>query len=182
MITISILCKWVSRIRSYSNTGISLLEMLAILAIAGVLLSSIIPICIDRINRAKYEKMINEMTSIAQACIDFYNSQYPNAWPDPTRWASQLAPSAFGAIKYLDNAVTTNPWGNPYVVNFPNNPLTGGPAGLVTISTTIPLGIAQDNPEGAMLNVVNGTVSIARSVPNEGIGMVQYEKKYIYKQ
>jgi hypothetical protein len=71
-----------------------------------------------------------------------------------------------------------NPWGWSYGLSFQNN--------LVVVSTTIPSGIAQKNPEGPMLNVVTGTssdqISIALSVPNEGIGRAQYEKKYIYNQ
>ena len=59
---------------------------------------------------------------------------------------------------------------------------------LVVVSSIIPSGIAQKNPEGPMVNVNNiiGTntdqISIGLSVPNEGIGMVQYEKKYLYNQ
>jgi type II secretory pathway pseudopilin PulG len=159
---------------------------MAVLVIAGVLLSSVIPTCIDRINRAKYEKMINEMTSIAQASIDYYNSQYhdpsqPNAswWPSDL---SQLAP------KYLFQTITTNPWGERYSLSFPNNSLTMKTTNLVVVSSIIPSGIAQKNPEGPMVNVNNiiGTntdqISIGLSVPNEGIGMVQYEKKYLYNQ
>lgn len=149
--------------------GISILEVMAVLVIVGVLLSSVIPSCIDRINRAKYEKMINEMTSIAQASIDYYNSQYPNAWPTTI---SQLAP------KYLYQAVTSSPWAGNYILNFQNN--------LVVISTTIPPGIAQKNPEGPLLNVIPGAsgdqINVALSVPNESTGMMQYEKKYIYNQ
>jgi hypothetical protein len=109
------------------------------------------------------------MTSIAQASIDFYSSQYPNAWPTSI---GQLAP------KYMFQAVTLNPWGGNYGLSFQNS--------LVVVSTTVPSGIAQKNPEGPMLNVVIGAgvdqISIALSVPNEGGGRAQYEKKYTYNQ
>jgi type II secretory pathway pseudopilin PulG len=142
---------------------------MAVLVIVGVALSSVVPSCIDRINRANYEKMINEMTSIAQACIDYYNSQYPNTWPTGI---NQLAP------RYIYQPVISSPWGGNYGLAFGNN--------LVTVSTTIPTGIAQKNPEGPMINVIAGTggdqISIAQSVANEGIGRAQYEKKYLYSQ
>jgi type II secretory pathway pseudopilin PulG len=156
-------------LQPYSLKGLSIFEVMAVLVIVGAILSSVIPGCIDRINRAKYVKMINEMTSIAQASIDFYTSQYPYVWPTST---SQLAPA------YMYQAVTLSPWGGNYELAFQNN--------LAEVSTTIPAGIAQKNPEGQILNVVNGPsgdqISIALSVPNAGIGRVQYEKKYRYNQ
>ena len=155
------------RLLPHCLKGLSILEVMAVLVVVGILLSAVIPRCIDRINRAKYEKMIGEMTSIAQASIDFYNSQYPNAWPTDT---GQLAP------KYIYSAVLSSPWGGNYEVSFRNN--------LIIVSTTIPSGIAQKNPEGTMLSVLTGVsgdqISIAQSVSNEGIGRVQYEKKYLY--
>ena len=143
--------------------------MISVLVILGMLLSFVIPNSVDRINRAKYERMINEMTSIAQASIDFYNAQYPKAWPKDI---SQLAP------KFMCFAAIFSPWGEVYELSFQNN--------LVVVSTKIPAGIAQNNPEGPMLNVVTGVggdqISLAQSIPNEGIGRVQYEKKYLYNQ
>ena len=166
------------RSQRYSHKGTSVIEVVAILSIILMLLASVIPVCVDRINRAKYEKMINEMTSIARASIDYYRSQYPNTWPDPNNWASQLAPNSVAATKFLFNAVTSCPWGNNYSLSFQNN--------LVQVSTTIPSGIAEKNPEGPLLNVVTGPstdqISIALSVPNEVVGRVQYEKKYLYNQ
>jgi len=163
------------RLQPHSLKGISILEAITVLVILGLILSSVIPICIDRVNRAKYEKMINEMTSIAQASIDFYNSQYPNTWPTDI---NQLAP------KYMNYAVNSNPWGNGYTLNEPNN----GNSGLVQVSSVIPSGVVENNPQGpmVMVNALSGTsdetVSIAQSVTNEGIGRLQYEKKYTYNQ
>jgi hypothetical protein len=133
----------------------------------------------QRITRAKYEKMISEMTSIAQACVDYYHSQYPPAWPSTI---GQLASHTAGVPDYLNNAVTSSPWGGQYTLNFPNN----GQGNLVVVSTMIPTGIAQLRPDGSLLNVVTAAggdqVSVGQSVPNEGIGRLQYEKKYIYDQ
>ena len=138
-------------------------------------MSYVIPICTERINRAKYEKTIGEMTSIAQASIDYYDSHYPKVWPVNI---SQLAPHSVGMPNYLNYAVTSSAWGVPYALSFQNN--------LVLVSTTIPSGIAQKNPEGPMLSVVTVSggdqISISQSVPNEGIGRLQYEKKYLYNQ
>ena len=159
------------RLQLHSHKGTSILEAVAVLIILGVLLSCLVPNYVDRINRAKYEKMINEMTSIAQASIDYYKSQYPNAWPLDI---GHLAP------KYMYNTVLLNPWGNSYSLSEPNN----GQSGLIIISTIIPPGIAQKNPEGALLITSSSgdQVSIAQSVANEGIGRLQYEKKYTYHQ
>lgn len=163
----------------YSHKGISIIEIIVVLMILGLILSALIPGIIDRIDRAKYEKMINEMTSIAQASIDFYNSQYPNSWPTNI---GQLVP------KYLFQNNNTSPWQGSYVLSFPNNTFTLNTTNLVVVSTIIPSGIANMNPEGSMVSInrVSGTntdqISIALSVPNEGIGMAQYEKKYLYNQ
>ena len=157
------------RLQPYCRDGLSILEVMTILVILGILLSAVIPGWVDRINKAKYEKTISEMTSIAQASIDFYSSQYPNVWPISI---NQLVP------QYLYQAVSSSPWGGNYALNFQNN--------LIVVSTTIPTGIARNNPEGPMLNVTAGMngdqINISQSVPNEGIGRVQYEKKYQYNQ
>ena len=148
------------------HKGLSILESTAVLVIGTVMLSYVVPNCIERINRAKYEKTVNEMTSIAQASIDFYISQYPRAWPTDI---SQLAP------KHMFQGVTLNPWGRRYgPLVFQNN--------LVIMTTTIPPGIVPLDPVGVMVKMGAGPnnddlVSIAQSVPNEGIGRLQYEKK-----
>ena len=149
------------------------------LTIIGVLLSYVVPICVVRINRAKYDKMINEMTSIAQASIDYYNAQYhdpknPNAsWPPDI---NHLAPL------YMFQPVIASPWGSSYVLSTPGNSINSND--LAQVSTIIPSGIAENNSEGSMVNVTpvgdGDQISITLSVTNEGLGMAQYEKKYLY--
>jgi len=144
---------------------------MAVLVIMGVILSSLIPGWIDRINRANYEKMINEMTTIAQASIDYYNSQHPNVWPTGI---SDLT-STYMYIK----TEPLNPWGRSYVLTTPNS--SNNYKNLVQVSTAIPPGIVQMNPEGQMVTVVpgvannDGQVSIVLSAPDEGRGWLQYE-------
>jgi len=168
-----------TRLQQYSHKGVSILEVAAVLAILGALLAYVLPICSQRIIMAKYERMINEMASIAQASADYYSSHYPKAWPVNI---AQLAVNTIGRPNYLNSAVTSSPWGGRYILSFPNN----GQGNLVAVSTTIPTGIAQLNTLGPLLSVVTNAggdqVSITQSVPNEGIGRVQYEKKYIFNQ
>ena len=54
--------------------GFTLLELTVVLVIVGVILVTIIGNCTNYMNRARFQKTVREMNSIAQAAIDNYNS------------------------------------------------------------------------------------------------------------
>jgi len=156
------------RLVRISLKGISVLEIVAVLIIVGVLLSYLVPGWIERVNRAKYEKMLLEMKSIAQAGIDYYNAQdqKPLGVMD-----LKLLFTTKGPQKYLSNPLVVSPWGKAYVLDFENN--------LVIVSTSIPAGITFSNTdEGVMQSVRGDQISIAQTVPGPSIGRLEYEKKF----
>ena len=145
-----------------------MLEVTVILFIVGVILSMVIPNCIGRINRAKYEKTVNELTAIAQASVDYYISQ--GAWPTEI---SQLVP------QFMPQAVTFSPFGTMYQINTVNVPYN-----MATISVLVPAGIAQKNPEGQLLEINNegpqDQIEISKTVQNEFTSRLNYQLNYVY--
>ena len=147
-----------------------MLEILAVIVIISVFLSMLIPNYIYRINQAKYEKTINELTSIAQASIDYFNLN--GSWPDSSSWVSQLIP------KYLPNGGV-----NRLVLKSPFGTFYQAPMGInnmVTASVLIPTGIAQKNPEGPLLilNIKNqgnqDLVEITQTIDNQFTARLSY--------
>jgi hypothetical protein len=125
------------------------------------------PNYIGRIDRAKYERSVKELTSIAKASVDYFNSE--GAWP---AGVSQLAP------EFMPSAVTSSPFGTNYQIAGVND--------MVTVSVLIPTGIAQKDPQGALRVIVNqgnrDLIEITQQLPNEFSGRLEYEKKYQYMQ
>ena len=73
--------------------GFTLLELTVVLVIVGVILATIIGNCTNYVNRARFQKTVREMNSIALAAIDNYNSSsnpndttnpQPLVWPGTT--------------------------------------------------------------------------------------------------
>jgi prepilin-type N-terminal cleavage/methylation domain-containing protein len=160
--------------------GFTLLELTVVLVIVGVILATIIGNCTNYVNRARFQKTVREMNSLAQAAIDNYNSSnnpndttnpQPLVWPGAT---SALANNANPNNSNMPQAVTTNPFGNNYQLSSGNN--------MVTVTTIIPGGVLVDPTEGSFLNVTSvpgGTqISITLSIPNEYTGRLTYDIKY----
>lgn len=150
-----------------SKKGYSLLEVIAVVAIVGVLLSMVLASYRTRVDKARLEESVNEMMSIAQASLDFYNSQ--GYWPMSP---SDLSPT------YMYEAVTSSPFGGKYQINGLNN--------MATISTIVPSGLAQNYYQGTLLQILPGasgdTISVTQRLHNEFSGRLEYEKKYTYQQ
>ncbi len=148
-----------------SKRGYTLIEVTAAVAIIAIVLSIVMGGYKTRINKARLERTVNEMMAIAQASLDFYNSQ--GNWPVSL---SNLAPT------YMYTTVTSSPFRGNYQISGLNN--------MVTVSTTLPSGLAQNYYQGTLLEispgVPNDTVSITQRLPNETIGRLQYENKYVY--
>lgn len=143
-----------------------MLEVTVVIAIIGVILSMAIPSYVSRINQAKYEKTVNELTAIAQASIDYFN--LTGSLPDPILWPSQLSP------QFMPHAVTLSPFGTSYQIILP----TSG-NNMITVSVLIPKGIAQNNSQQGQLWVksAKGTqdeIEITKTVQNEITSRLSY--------
>ena len=148
--------------RVLNKKGASLLEVIAVTFMMGVMFSVLLPNYIDRINRAKYEKTVNELTAISQASIDYFNLM--GAWPDPNHWANQLVPT------FIPQAQTVSPFGTPYYVTLINN--------MVTAYVYIPKGIVPKNLlEGSLSQVTQGNqdkIEITQTPGNELTARLRY--------
>jgi len=147
--------------------GYTLIEVIAAVAVIAILFSIVMEGFKTRINKAKLEQTVNEMMSLAQASLDFYNTQ--GNWPITL---NDLAPT------YMYAAIISSPFRENYLINGLNN--------AVTISTAIPSGLAQNYYQGTFLAILPGVpsdiISITQRLPNEAIGRLEYEKKYTYQQ
>lgn len=143
-----------------NKAGTTLLEVTAVLLIIGVILSMVVPNYVYRINTAKYEKTVNELTAIAQASIDYFNMM--GSCPPGT---SQLAP------EFMPNAVTSSPFGTTYLPPACSN-------NMVTVSVLIPSGIAPKSPQGQLGVIIHqgkqDQIEISQIVQNEVASRLSY--------
>ena len=144
-----------------------MLEVTVAAAIVFILISMVLANCKTRVDKANLEKTVNEMMAIAQASLDYYNSR--GNWPVTP---SDLAPT------YMNAAVTSSPFGGNYQINNVNN--------MVTVSTSVPSGLAKNYYQGTILEITPGagqdTIEISQQLPNQFAGRLEYEKKYRYLQ
>ena len=152
--------------RILNKKGLTVLEVMVAIAILSVLLSMIIISSKRRINMAMLEGTVNEMMSIAQASLDYHNSQ--GNWPVAT---TDLFPTYMAAVRY-------SPFGGKYQINSLGD--------SVNVLTTVPSGLAEKYYQGALLEILPGvdldTIEISQQLPNEFSGRLEYEKKYRYQQ
>ena len=148
-----------------NKKGVSILEVTVVVGIVGAVLSMVISSYINRINNANYQKTVNELTVIAQASVDYFNSV--GSWPTQV---SQLAP------QFIPNTVTSSPFGTNYQISSVNS--------VGTVSVLIPSGIAQNNPQGPLLVIIHqgnqDQIEISQTVKNELTSRLNYDLKYIY--
>jgi len=149
-----------------SKRGYTLIEVTAAAAMMAMVFSIIMGGYQTRIDKAKLEQTVNEMMSLAQASLDFYNSQ--GSWPATP---GDLAPA------YMYAAVTSSPFGGTYQINGLNN--------TATISTIVPSGLAQNYYQGTLLEIspgpANDTILITQRLANEFSGRLEYERRYSNK-
>ena len=154
-----------------NKKGVSILEVSVVVVIVCMLISSVIANGKPRVDKANIEKTVNEMMSIAQASLDYYNSQ--SYWPVVP---SDLAPT------YMNGAVTSSPYGGKYIIKGQTNDQNNS----VTVSTTVPLGLVQNYYQGTLLEISPGvsqdTIRITQQLPNKFSGRLEYEKIYRYQQ
>ena len=147
--------------------GYSLIEVIGAVAILAIVSGIVLGGYQTRINKAKLEQTVDEMTSLAQASLDFYKSQ--GYWPNRP---GELAP------EYMYAGLASSPFGEAYQVNGLNN--------MATISTAVPSGLARSYYQGTLLEILpgapNDTIVITQRLPNALSGRLQYEKKYTSQQ
>jgi len=142
--------------------GISLLEAIVILLIIGIILSMVLPAEAARIRKTNYEKSIKELTSIAQASIDYFilKGHCPVA-------ISQLEP------QFMPSIAISSPFGTNYQMACIN--------GLVNVSVLVPSGLAGKDPQGSLQVIINqgsqDLVEISQSLPNELTTRLSYDLK-----
>jgi len=148
-----------------NNRGFSLLEWVCVmLAMAGIL-AMVMSGIMQRVQNAQFGKTVQEMKSIAQASINFYVAQ----GICPTG-INQLAPL------YMPQAVLTSPFNSAYQLSCTGN--------LISVSDSVPAGLAQKNPQGPLLQVSSSggqdNITITQSLPYSFTARLLYDKKYLY--
>ena len=148
--------------------GYALLELIMALIVSISVLSILLGGYQARISRARIDKTVTELISLAQASIEYYRSR--GYWP--------ASPGVLNGSSMYSN-LAVSPFGNDYRFNSLNR--------AVTVSTVVPSGFAQGYDKGGLLQVLpdgNGqdTVEITRLLSNAMLGRLEYESKYEYKQ
>ena len=134
-----------------NKKGFSLIELCIVLTVLSILIGSITPVFIKRIEIKAGEKTALEMSTIQQAASAYYVAN--KAWP-----ASIAALQNSG---YLNPSwVTNNPWQNAYTISSVSNSFT--------VSTTVPQQwtnlVARDLPSSYI-----STNTVFSSIPAPGI-------------
>lgn len=148
-----------------SKRGQTLLEVTVTVSITALLLAPVISGMVRRIQTAKFQETVEEMTAIADASVDYYVShqQCPAG-------ITQLAPT------YLVQAAILNPFLSAYQLSCGTT--------SVSVSSLIPAGLAQQNPAGSLLEVNKSggqdNIKITKLFPCSATGRLLYDKKYLY--
>ncbi len=141
-----------------------MLEVMAALFTITVILSMVISNVIGRINQAKYERTVNELSAIAHASIDYLVSK--GSCPALTP-IDQMVP------EFMVKAVTSSPFGTSY-----QNPACGN--NMVTVSVFIPKNIAKNIPQGQFLIIDQQAaqnldlIQITQTIKNEYTSHLDY--------
>ncbi len=153
---------------SRTKTGMSLLEVIAVIAVVSILAGSV---CLRSgyfLNRGKVQKTTREMSSIALASLSYIKNK--GNCPQST---NDLAPD------YTYAAITSSPFGGSYLIDCTNN--------KVSVSTTVPSGYINDDTRwGSLFQKETGVgtdkITITKRVSHEFDGRLFYDKKYVYRQ
>ncbi len=96
------------KISSINNGGFSLIELCIVMGVLAILVSSVTPVFIKRIQIKAAEKTALEMSNIQQAACAYFVSN--NAWPDSIQTLETAG--------YLNPSWTANnPWQNAYNIS-----------------------------------------------------------------
>ena len=153
--------------RGLFRRGYTLVELIAALVMVVTVLAMIMGTYTLRIKKAKLDKTLQEMMSLAQASLDFYRVQ--GYWPMTT---GDLAPN------YMYTGIAVSPFGGAYQLT--------GLHGAISVSTLVPQGLPVNGCQGSLFEIApqNGQdiIRITQAVPNEFSGRLDYENKYLYRQ
>ena len=154
--------------------GLTILELTVVMVVVVVLLTTIISNCANLVRQAQFQATVQEMHSIAEASIDYYNS-HASTWPLN--------------LSLLSNHQSLSDNNMPQLIS--SNPFRSGGYQLsfigyqVTVSTVIPKGILINPNEGSFLTITHeetgDQISITQNVPNEISGSLKYDLKYLYQ-
>lgn len=116
-----------------NNRGITLLEMLLVLAIAGSVFAMMVSYVNQRSEEMRIDRAAQQFQGIMNAALAYYvnNSQWPLTCDGGSADLTTLQYAG-----YLPIAQLTNPWGNAYSLS------CTGTTQVLTVSTVIPVGTA----------------------------------------
>ena len=118
-----------------NEKGYSVVELAVALGIIAILIVSIVSISVGRVNISKLKRTIKDMDAIAIACQQYYMRN--EAWPAQL---TDLQPD------YISVNVGVNPFNQAYLLT--------GSSNLITISSLVPAGIANERFIGPQI-VIN---------------------------
>jgi type II secretory pathway pseudopilin PulG len=151
-----------------SKEGISLLEGILMLSIAVLMMSAVLGVYKQRVQRGRMDQTVNDMVAIADAALNYNNST--GNWPASL---ADLEPA------YLPAAVSINAFGSPYVLVCAT--------GQVSVSSKTPAGLAQNTSLGSLFEVSSAgggydLVTITKREQIGSVGRLRYDKKYFYHE
>lgn len=144
-------------ISSTNKKGFSLIELCIVMGVLAVLVSSITPVFIKKIQIRAAEKTALEMANILQAASAYFVSN--NAWPDNVQ--------ALGVAGYLNPSwEANNPWQNAYGIS--------STASGFSVTTVVPQEwtglVARNLPTSSVSGgTVTSTVSVPGALPNQSL-------------
>ncbi|MBF0511638.1 MAG: hypothetical protein HQL13_04830 [Candidatus Omnitrophica bacterium] len=144
-----------------NRKGISMLEASVCLLMIAFLLSFLVPCYVGWVKKARYEKTLHEMMSIAEASIDYF--MLKAAWP---QGVEALIP------QFMPQGVAVSPFGTIYELSGSNN--------MATVSVLIPSGIAENNPESSLVVISSqgawDQIQVSQIVKNEFTSRLSYDR------
>lgn len=108
------------RNRTRSSAGFSLIEVLLIVALIGIITTTLIPNLIDGLNKAIQKRNVADMHAVAVGMMAFYSDMHGAAAAGSPVSIGEYDPINFGEVwdllvpMYLDHLPKTDNWGNPY--------------------------------------------------------------------
>lgn len=145
------------KISSINKGGFSLIELCIVMGVLAILVSSVTPVFIKRMQIKAAEKTALEMSNIQQAAYAYFVSN--TAWPDSIQ--------ALGAAGYINpNWTANNPWQNAYNIS---STATG-----FSVTTIVPQEwtalVARNLPTSSVSGgTVTSTVSVLGAIPNQSL-------------
>lgn len=174
-----------ARMKKFKNIGMTLIEMLLILAVASSILTMILTYSTEKMEELRRDRASLQMEQILNAALAYYvvYGQWPNDAVGNAPASLQgtgTALSSGGA--FLPATTLNNPWGNLYTIaQYPSNPddtssgyYTYVNSPTFSISTVMPNAleaqlVADRLPYGRTSGTGNKTVTASVSIPGQNL-------------